>query len=135
MTFPVTTTGGGVMTATGPDVCNTPSPAGPVPIPYPLTAQAPQATGTSMKVKVVNMMPLVQGSKIPMSMGDQAGNSPGGVVSGVFGQQCQPAVLSMKVKFENKGVCRMTSLWQMNGASANIVGQQAAPSQPKVICM
>ncbi|MEM9066119.1 MAG: PAAR-like domain-containing protein [Planctomycetota bacterium] len=132
--FQISSTGGGMVSVTAPDVCKTPAPpAPPIPIPYPLTAQLAQASMTSTKVKLVNMKPLIQGSKIPSSMGDQAG-SVGGVVSGVFGQECKPSVFSMKVKFEGKPVCRMTSLWQMNGSSANIVGQQAAPSQAKVTC-
>jgi hypothetical protein len=132
--FPVTTTGGGVVSSTPPDVCKTPAPpAPPIPIPYPVTAQVPQATPTAMKVKVMNMMPLIQGSQIPMCLGDQAGVA-GGVVSGMFGQACKPSVFSMKVKFDGKPVCRMTSMWQMNGSSANTTGLQAAPSQAKVKC-
>ena len=36
----------------GPDVCKTPTPGGPVPIPYPNTSKASDTSGGSKKVKI-----------------------------------------------------------------------------------
>lgn len=58
-----------------PDICNTPTPAGPVPIPYPNIALNAQALGFSPFVKVSMMNALNLGSKIPMTTGDEAGSA------------------------------------------------------------
>ena len=51
MAFPAGSKGGG-FTVAFPDVCKTPTPAGPVPIPYPNIAQTAQAKQQAKKVKV-----------------------------------------------------------------------------------
>ena len=81
--FPIATKQGGTAVAF-PDVCKTPTPAGPVPIPYPNTGQMMQANpGTCpKKVKILNQPPLTTQSIIVMSSGDEAGTV-GGVVSGM----------------------------------------------------
>ncbi len=57
-----------------PDVCLTPAPpAPPVPIPYPNIAMNCQATGFAPNVKVSGMNALNLGSRIPVTMGDEAG--------------------------------------------------------------
>ncbi len=58
-----------------PDICNTPTPAGPVPIPYPNIALNMQAVGFSPFVKVSMMNALNLSSKIPVTMGDEAGSA------------------------------------------------------------
>ncbi|MFT3772961.1 MAG: S41 family peptidase [Minicystis sp.] len=58
-----------------PDVCNTPTPAGPVPIPYPNIAMNAQATPFSPVVRICMMAALNMGSKIPMTSGDEAGSA------------------------------------------------------------
>jgi carboxyl-terminal processing protease len=58
-----------------PDVCNTPTPAGPVPIPYPNLALNAQASPFSFIVKICMMAGLNMGSKIPMTSGDEAGSA------------------------------------------------------------
>lgn len=58
-----------------PDVCLTPTPAGPVPIPYPNFALNAQAVAFSPIVKVSGVHALNLGSKIPMTFGDDAGTA------------------------------------------------------------
>ncbi len=97
-----------------PEACKLPSPAGPVPVPYPNAANLAPSTSNATKVNVLqthglskagasdavegkavtgaadkamlrgmkaNQPVILNPSKIPMSMGDQAGTA-GGVVSG-----------------------------------------------------
>jgi hypothetical protein len=62
-----------------PDICNTPSPAGTVPIPYPNIAQLADAIGTSAEggnaVFAGGKAILLKTSKIAQSTGDEAGTA------------------------------------------------------------
>jgi carboxyl-terminal processing protease len=58
-----------------PDVCNTPTPAGPVPIPYPNIAMNAQASPFCMIVRISGLNALNTASKIPMTSGDEAGSA------------------------------------------------------------
>src|SRR4051812_32479488 len=64
-----------------PDVCKTPTPAGPVPIPYPNVAMSSDADKTSKKVKCDGNPICLADSNFKMSTGDEAGSA-GGVASG-----------------------------------------------------
>ena len=60
-----------------PDVCKTPSPAGPVPIPYPnIASQSTLQNGTTT-VKAKGQMIAVKGSQYSSSNGDEAGTAGG----------------------------------------------------------
>lgn len=98
--------GSGGLSIAFPDVCKTPTPAGPIPIPYPNIAKASDTTGGPTKVKTDGQMPMTKGAKYSMSTGDEAGSA-GGVVSGVTKGEAEFMMQSMDVKFEGKGVCRM----------------------------
>ena len=79
--MPASTNGGGNCMTTGPtDVCKTPTPGGPVPMPYPNIAQNTQVQGSSAskKVKILNKKCVVVGTNISMSSGDEAGSAGGG---------------------------------------------------------
>ncbi len=56
-----------------PDTCNTPQPAGTVPIPYPNIAMHAQANPTAQIVRISGMNALNQSSLISMTTGDEAG--------------------------------------------------------------
>jgi uncharacterized protein DUF4150 len=133
--FPASNNGAGQCFAM-PDVCKTPSPGGPVPIPYPNIAMLAQCNGgtCSSKVKVLGKKAVVKGTEITMSSGDEAG-SLGGVVSSCFKGAAQFKKGSSKVKAEGKELCHLTSMVGQNGGSnANApAGNQVAPSQTKVI--
>jgi len=98
--------GSGGMSTAFPDVCKTPSPAGPVPIPYPNIGQASDTSDGPTKVKTDGEMPMVKGAKYSKSSGDEAGTA-GGVMSSVNMKECEFMLYSFDVKFEGKNVCRI----------------------------
>jgi hypothetical protein len=136
--FPATTNAGGQCFAF-PDVCKTPSPGGPIPIPYPNIAMPNQANGstTSQKVKIANKNACTTKTEISMSSGDEAGCAGGGVVSSKFKGPAQYKKGSSKVKVEGAPIVHLTSIVAMNGGSnANMPpAVQVAPSQTKVTVM
>lgn len=113
------------------DVCKTPSPAGPTPVPYPNLAMCCSASGAVSKVVIEKKETLVQGSKVPQSQGDNAGAA-GGVKSNVFMNQVEPKVFSSKVYAKGKKVTFAFAQSSHNGSNANTLGMQVAPSQGKV---
>jgi len=54
-----------------PDVCKTPTPAGPVPVPYPNVGKSSDTSKGSKKVKADGKMPSVKGGKYSTSSGDE----------------------------------------------------------------
>jgi uncharacterized Zn-binding protein involved in type VI secretion len=120
-----------------PDVCLTPAPpAPPVPIPYPNTAMLTQGDGGtfSSKVKIVGKKAATKISEITMSSGDEAGNAPGGQVSGKFKGSCKFKQGSSKVKIEgNEAAYHGALIGQNDASNSNIPpGHQVSPSQTKV---
>jgi len=98
----------GITMATIPDVCKTPSPGGPVPIPYPniaMSSDLVQGT-TTVKADGGNMC-ANKPSMFVKSTGDEAGTV-GGVASGVFIKEATWITYSFDVKFEGKNACRLT---------------------------
>ena len=129
--FPGATKGGGECFAF-PDVCNTPSPAGPVPIPYPNFGMLNQAAKTAKKVFFVNKPVVNLASEVPRSQGDEAGTN-GGVVSGTNMDKVLFKKGSSKVIVEGQPCVHLTSVTGHNGANANMPAAQViAPSQIKV---
>jgi hypothetical protein len=135
--FPMTTNMAGDCFAF-PDVCNTPSPVGPVPIPYPNMAMLVQGNIAtfSSKVKVLNMNAATVKSEILMSMGDEPGVA-GGVISARFKGPAKFKLGSTKVFVEGAMVAHHMSMIAQNGvANSNIPpGLQVSPSQPLVTVM
>src|SRR6266487_3805493 len=101
-----------------PDVCKTPSPAGPVPIPYPNIAMLTQGDGGtfSSKVKIDGKETATKDSEITMSSGDEAGTV-GGVVSNKFKGPAKCKKGSSRVKVEGKEIAYHTTMWGQNGGS------------------
>jgi hypothetical protein len=112
--------GSGGMSIAFPDVCNTPSPAGPVPIPYPNIGMASQTSQGPTKVKTDGQMPMVKGAKYSMSSGDEAGSAGGGLLSAKIKGEAEFLLYSFDVKFEGKNVCRLGDPLFHN--NKNIVG-------------
>lgn len=133
--FPASSTGGGMCMGM-PDVCKVPAPpAPPIPTPFPNIAQCAMANaGTcAITVKLSNMPAIVQNSMIPISSGDEAG-ALGGVVSNQFIGPATYKMGSMKVKFNGKPACHLTSMAGQNGSNPNVpAGQQIVPSQALVL--
>ncbi|MEJ8857882.1 DUF4150 domain-containing protein [Variovorax robiniae] len=105
-----------------PDVCKTPSPAGPVPIPYPNIAQSSDAADTSTTVKADGEGIMLKGSNFSASKGDEAGSA-GGVVSNVNRGKAMFVNYSFDVKIEGQNVPRKMDPMKQNGsASFNAMG-------------
>jgi hypothetical protein len=94
--------------ATIPDVCKTPTPGGPVPMPYPnVTLSSSLSKGTStVKADGGNMI-ANKGSEYSMSQGDEPGVT-GGVKSSTFKKESTWILYSFDVKMEGKNACRLT---------------------------
>ena len=88
-----------------PDVCLTPSPVGPIPIPYPNIAMASDTAKGTKKVKCDGESTCVKDSNFSMSTGDEAGSA-GGVASGKIKGKAEFVLYSFDVKFEGKNVPR-----------------------------
>ena len=104
--------GSGGMSLVFPDVCKTPAPPlGPIPIPYPNIGKSSDTSQGTTKVEADGQMVMVKGAKYMMSAGDEPGSA-GGIISGVFKQECEYLMYSFNVMLEGKNVCRMGDpLW------------------------
>ena len=89
-----------------PDVCLTPTPGGPVPIPYPNVAQSSDTSSGPASVRCDGQMPMVKTAKYSKSSGDEPGTN-GGVASGVNRDEAEFMLYSFDVKMEGKNVCRL----------------------------
>src|SRR5579871_883450 len=112
----------GVTIATLPDVCKTPSPAGPIPIPYPNFADQSSLDNGSTTVKAHGNMIAIKGSEYSMSSGDEAGNV-GGVTSNTFKKESAWITYSFDVKIDGGNACRHTDkMFQNHKNCANLAG-------------
>lgn len=127
---------GGAMANAMPDVCKTPTPAGPIPTPYPNIATSNMADpgGIVQKVLVFNMPALNMATKILLSNGDQGGVA-GGVVSNKIMGETQFTLGSLKVMVGGKPAVRLGAMTAQNGSPPNSVGSVIAPSQTRVMVM
>lgn len=89
-----------------PDVCKTPSPAGPIPIPYPNIAMSSDTAKGTTKVKMDGNPVCVKDSNFRMSTGDEAGSAGGGVVSNKIKGKAEFVMFSFDVKAQGKNVAR-----------------------------
>lgn len=105
------------VSAAFPDVCKTPTPAGPVPIPYPNIAMSSDTAKGSKKVKVDGESIMLRDSNFSTSTGDEAG-SVGGVVSNRIKGKAEFVSYSFDVKVEGKNVPRLGDLMLQNKGSA-----------------
>jgi hypothetical protein len=96
----------GGITSAFPDVCKTPSPAGPVPIPYPNIAKSSDTAEGASTVSCDGNPPCVKDSNFRISTGDEAGTAGGGVVSGKIKGKAEFVNFSFDVFFDGKNVAR-----------------------------
>ncbi len=96
-----------------PDVCKTPTPAGPVPIPYPNIAMSTDTASGTKKVKMDGNPVCTKDSNFKMSTGDEAGSA-GGVVSSKIKGKAEFVSFSFDVKAEGKNVARALDLMLHN---------------------
>ena len=114
------------------DVAKTPSPAGPVPTPYPNIGMGREEAKTSPKVKETPTQ-IKNTSAYKTTTGDEAG-TPKGVVSGKHMDKADFKKGASKVKVEGKKTVTHMSPTGHNGANSTLPpGTQVAPSQTKVM--
>lgn len=106
----------GVSTAF-PDVCKTPSPGGPVPIPYPNIAMSSDTSKGSKSVKMDGNPIMLKGSVFSTSTGDEAGTAGGGVVSSKTKGKAEFVNYSFDVQVEGKNVPRLGDMMVQNKGS------------------
>lgn len=127
---------GGGMSLGFPDVCLTPTPAGPIPIPYPNMATGATANPMTTALTVLTdcMPSLNQMSQTMISMGDNAGVNMG-VASGLVMGPQEFILGSFTVLKEGAPAQRMTSITGHNGLSMNAPGISLVPSQVTVLVL
>jgi len=124
----------GVALASAPDVCKTPAPGGPVPLPYPNLARSADLVDGTTTVKVEGHSVAVSGCAFGTSTGDEPGSA-GGVASGVTKGKAKFLNYSFDVKCEGKSACRLSDPMSMNGNQANTLTEaekQAAAIKGKI---
>jgi hypothetical protein len=123
------------ITAAFPDVCKTPTPAGPVPIPYPNIANSIMASKkVSKRVKDNKQNVVVKGASYMLSNGDQAGVALGVKSNKIMGESVIKNQ-SFDVKFEGKGTGRLGDPHGNNAAGANFNTVAPMEGQPPMMGM
>jgi hypothetical protein len=97
-----------------PDVCKTPSPGGPIPIPYPNVAMSSDTAKGTKKVKVEGKPVCTKDSNFSTSTGDEAGTAGGGVASNKTKGKAEFVNCSFDVNFEGKAAARTFDLMLHN---------------------
>ena len=116
------------ITSAFPDVCKTPTPGGPIPIPYPNISQASDTSKGSSTVKCDGNPIMLKDSEFQMSSGDEAGSAGGNVVTNKIKGPSKFMMYSFDVKADGKSVPR-----QLDIMIANISGE--TPGTPPFPCM
>jgi hypothetical protein len=106
-----------------PDVCKTPLPAGPTPVPYPNFARDGDLTKGAKQVTIDGAPVAHAGSKIARSSGDEAGTL-GGLVSGTNRGKMTWGSSSPNVVVEGQGVVRFADVTHHNCNTFNVVHVQ-----------
>ena len=102
------------VTVAFPDVCKTPSPGGPIPLPYPNIARSADTAKGSKKVTAEGNPLCLKDSNFSTSTGDEAGTAGGGVVSGKTKGKAEFVNFSFDVQVEGKNVARALDLMLHN---------------------
>ena len=115
-----------------PDVCLTPTPAGPVPIPYPNTAMGNMAIPNNPNILFMGMPAHNMATTIPMTNGDNAGVALG-VASGTVMGPSRHLTGAFTVLLNGAPATRLTSMSLQN--STNCPGVRTVPSQTLVLLL
>ena len=115
-----------------PDVCLTPTPAGPVPIPYPNIAMGPMAVPNVPNILILGMPVHNLATTIPMTNGDNAGVNMG-VASGTVMGPSRHLTGAFTVLYLGMPATRLTSMSLQN--STNCPGVRIVPSQTMVLML
>ena len=115
-----------------PDVCLTPTPAGPIPIPYPNIAAGPMGVPAVYNVLFMAAPAHNMSTVVPLSNGDNAGVAMG-VASGLVMGPARHLTASFTTLVGGMPLTRLTSMSLQN--STNCPGMRAVPSQIKVLVL
>jgi Domain of unknown function (DUF4150) len=115
-----------------PDVCLTPTPAGPVPVPYPNLAAAQMGVPAVYNVLLACAPAHTLSTSIPMTNGDNAGVGLG-VASGTVMGPSRHMTGAFTVLIGGSPATRLTSASLQN--STNCPGMRVVPSQTKVLIL
>jgi hypothetical protein len=114
-----------------PDVCKTPTPAGPVPMPYPNVAKSSDTASGSRTVTGDGNPLMLKSSHFATSTGDEAGSAMG-VASNKIKGKAYPKMYSFDVKVEGQNVFRFTDIMLQNGGSPTNTPPAAEMQNTKV---
>ena len=125
-----------------PDPCKTPTPGGPVPIPYPNIARSSDSAKITKKVKVDGKGVCNKDSNFSTSTGDEAGTAGGGVASNKTKGKAEFVNFSFDVEFEGKSAVRTFDLMLHNSKNTPpfpvlqkpVIGMGKDPGKPKCTC-
>ena len=109
----------GMATQGPPDVCLTPSPGGPVPVPYPNIAMSKDLILGTKTVTVDGVPIALSDSEFATSTGDEGGTAGGGVVSAMIKGKAKFVNYSFDVLVEGKNVPRLTDPMTLNNNAPN----------------
>lgn len=119
----------GIAKSTLPDVCKTPSPGGPVPIPYPIIISLSSDLKKGTKTVKVDgkKMAAIKGSEFSRCTGDEPGTA-GGVKSSTNMKEAKWLLYSFDVKLDGKNACRLSDKMTMNhGNTVCLSGEVQIP--------
>lgn len=122
----------GGMNMAFPDVCLTPSPAGPVPIPYPNISNGPMGVPAAYKVFYGGTPVHNMSTSVPVSNGDNAGVATG-VASGMVMGPTRHVTAAFTALVGGMPCTRMTSASIQN--STNAPGMAMVPAQVRVLVL
>ncbi|MCA9649184.1 MAG: DUF4150 domain-containing protein [Myxococcales bacterium] len=115
-----------------PDVCLTPTPASPVPIPYPNLALGPMGVPAAYNVLFMGTPAHNLATTIPLTNGDNGGVA-GGVAAGTVMGPARHLTGAFTCLVGGLPTTRMTSVALQN--TTNCPGVRLAPSQVKVLVL
>lgn len=108
-----------------PDVCKTPTPAGPAPVPYVNVARTMDLAQGSRRTRIDGAPIATAGSNLAVSTGDEPGTAGGGVISSRIRGKLRWQSSSLDVRVEGKGVARFNDAVAHNGNTFNTAFIQA----------
>ncbi len=113
---------GHTQTAAAPDVCQTPSPGGPVPVPYVNVAEDSDLAEGSLSVEIEGYPVALKDSYLSTSTGDEAGTAGGGLMSSKIQGRVVFLTASLDVMVEGQGVVRFLDTFLANANTGNTLG-------------
>lgn len=113
-----------------PDVCMTPTPAGPVPLPYPDIALGPMGVPAAYNCIMIGTPAHNMLTVVPLTNGDNVGVATG-VASGTVMGPSRHLIGSFTCLIGGAPGTRLTSVSLQN--STNMAGMRIVPSQVKVV--